>query len=536
MLIYNNIIYYLTLIIFFMKNKFIYLVIILLVSIIWFWVNYLKSKGQIDRNTYLMVVKWVTKVNSLEESQILKVNEKRKLQANDVIRTIWIHSLSIIEWWDWSVTRLWWNTKIEINELDIQENLWEIKVSFNLLNWQSWSNIVSFLWEKSYFKEYFDDYEAASRWTKFDINLREKYINVSDHQVELTKITDNISIIVEENKPIDLVELEEIDIQVFKEEKEDKTWKEYNEKKDIVIEKELKNIAKKELLEVKKYEKINIAKVVLNENEKKKVYNELLEDYQKVNFVKPDDKELFKVKLEIKDKLVQLSDEKDKEKLLENTVYDLNDIIEQESNLSEKDTSYEKKTILEKVIKNNFNIKVDKDLIEKIQKAEKKVKEQKEQKKKILEEKKKQEKIEEVKIQRKKEIERQERIKEIKEKTKRRNTANNKKVEDVDSRVFDSAKEKPGNQETNIINREDKEAKKKEKERLEKIRKEKARQEWLKKQEEIEKTIQLAKEEAERIAKEEAERIAKEEAERIAKEEAERIAKEEAERIAKEEA
>ncbi|MBT3726800.1 hypothetical protein HOG21_03750, partial [bacterium] len=321
--------------------------------------------------------------------------------------------------------------------------------------------------------------------------------------------------------------MEEIDIQVFKEEKEDKTWKEYNEKKDIVIEKELKNIAKKELLEVKKYEKINIAKVVLNENEKKKVYNELLEDYQKVNFVKPDDKELFKVKLEIKDKLVQLSDEKDKEKLLENTVYDLNDIIEQESNLSEKDTSYEKKTILEKVIKNNFNIKVDKDLIEKIQKAEKKVKEQKEQKKKILEEKKKQEKIEEVKIQRKKEIERQERIKEIKEKTKRRNTANNKKVEDVDSRVFDSAKEKPGNQETNIINREDKEAKKKEKERLEKIRKEKARQEWLKKQEEIEKTIQLAKEEAERIAKEEAERIAKEEAERIAKEEAERIAKEE---------
>ena len=92
------------------KNKFIYFIIVLIFLIISIWVYISIFFKSVDRNSYLELVsgKW------LLNEKVLEIWKREKLSKDDVIETKTKDSLAVIEWWDWSITRLWGNTKVEI--------------------------------------------------------------------------------------------------------------------------------------------------------------------------------------------------------------------------------------------------------------------------------------------------------------------------------------------------------------------------------------------------------------------------------------
>jgi hypothetical protein len=67
---------------------------------------------------------------------------------------------------------------------------------------------------------------------------------------------------------------------------------------------------------------------VLEEN---KTYNELLEQYQKLNFISAEDSELFEIKNKIKKQLISIAPEEEKENLIKYSIYDLKDILNLEN-------------------------------------------------------------------------------------------------------------------------------------------------------------------------------------------------------------
>ena len=122
------------------KNKFIIFVISVLVSILTIGIFTLFT-NTVDRTSYAILLKWDAKYNE----NFLSIDEKQSLNQWDKLKTIWNNSMLVVEWWDWSITRLWWNTSIEIKNLDISDNLENINVWVELFSWKTWSNIVSFL-------------------------------------------------------------------------------------------------------------------------------------------------------------------------------------------------------------------------------------------------------------------------------------------------------------------------------------------------------------------------------------------------------
>lgn len=305
------------------KNKFIIFIIIIIISIIWFGV-YNSYFNNIDRDSYVLLVDWNATLNSLS----LKPNEKEIINVWDTIRTLWNSSLAILEWWDGSVTRLWWNTTVKIDNLYLSKNLDTINIKFNLLSWKSWSNVISFLWSESYFKQEFSETVAAVRWTIFDVDLTNDYLYVIDHKVTLTK-SDWEQIEVLQNKPINLTNFDFISLEEFLSKFKDKAWEKLNNWFDINLLKSLEEQVTSDLNELINIDDLNIDKVLDSSDLKKEeLYNKILTDYQKLNFIKSDNEVLFKKKIELKEALIKLSSDENKQMLMQNTFYDFNNIID----------------------------------------------------------------------------------------------------------------------------------------------------------------------------------------------------------------
>ncbi|MBT3726922.1 hypothetical protein HOG21_04445 [bacterium] len=86
----------------------------------------------------------------------------------------------------------------------------------------------------------------------------------------------------------------------------------------------------------KDFDKIkNVASIEIKNNlnieDKKELYNKLLTEYQKLNFAKPNNKELYATKIELKTKLITLSSNEDKKILVNSTLYDFKDILDSRS-------------------------------------------------------------------------------------------------------------------------------------------------------------------------------------------------------------
>ena len=303
------------------KNKFIYFIIILIVIIIWIWISISLFFKSVDRNSYLELVSWEWLLND----KVLQIWKKEKLSKEDIIETKTKDSLAIIEWWDWSITRLWWNTKVKIENQFVAKNKDQVNILFRLFSGKTWSNVVTYLWEDSYFNQTYSDTEIAVRWTVYVVDADNDYLQVESHKVELTNIQFGKKEVTE-NKQLKLSNFEFISLDDFIKFFKDKWFFELNQKLD-------KEYLLKLSLEVEKRVKDFVYIAVKNidnltKEQREKLYKIILSSYQDLNFVSLENSEkLFNLKIALKEKLIDLAPDTEKPSLLSTFSYDLKDIF-----------------------------------------------------------------------------------------------------------------------------------------------------------------------------------------------------------------
>ncbi len=315
-----------------MKNKFITFIILLILWVIgaWLYSSYLFKNS--DRDSFVLLIEGAGLLNE----QVLEVEKRENLYIWDIISTQGDNSLVIIEWWDGSLTRLGWNSTIEIKELFITHDLSMMNISFELLSWKSWSNVISFFWEDSYFKEYFMDSEASVRGTVFDVDLENEYIYVLDHEVTLT--TNDKSFIIWERDPFSLKTFSFIQLEKFIRDIKNQAWEALNDKYDTeyleilkqeALEKFKENIILKKFDEVIQSEDLEKLIWTMSESEKQELYNKLLIEYQKINFIKSsDDWMLFLNKIKLKEVLLATASNDNKKVLIQSIMFDFKETIQ----------------------------------------------------------------------------------------------------------------------------------------------------------------------------------------------------------------
>ncbi len=307
--------------------KIVSLIIFLILLIIWLQISF---KPKVDTNSYVTLIKWTALLNN----KSLEFKKKEILKANYIIKTGSGNSLAVIQWWEWSITRIGPNTSIEISKNQVSSDLTKIQILFNIIwnTWKTWSDVISFIWDKSYFKEWFVDTEAAVRWTTFEVNLDKKYLYVEKHEVQLFDLKTNKSYIIPEKKPFNIDSFDFIALQRFILHIRDKVWENLNKNLDkqffIFLRKNLdlflsqwKNIL---------LTKHNIDFSKLSQIEKNRLYENLLASYQelKPSSITPKDWNLYNLKLQYQEILTQLAPVWDKKDLLRTSIYDLKDAID----------------------------------------------------------------------------------------------------------------------------------------------------------------------------------------------------------------
>jgi len=336
------------------KNKFILVISIFIIALLVYEMYnvYLTSSASFDRSSYFEIIKWRWMVIRWEEKNALKEKwEKVKIHSGDIVYTIWPKSVWVISWWDGSLTRLAWNSRIEIKESFINDDLTQINVDFKLVNWKSWSNVVTFMWEDSYFSQEFDSYVAWVRWTVFEVNLEEDYVYVKDHEVSLEDKEDNKNYKIKAWEVFSINLLELIDQKL-----KDIVWEQLNNNLDKEYIRQLYKDAVAFIEESKKMPKrvwdffsdswnfmykMNWGTLSQDDldklwiEQKTDYYNSVLARYQKLNFVTPDESELFKEKMRLKEILINL-DDKNNKNLIKYSLYDLDYAIK--NNLDQQAT------------------------------------------------------------------------------------------------------------------------------------------------------------------------------------------------------
>lgn len=303
------------------KNKFIYFIIILIVIIIWIWISISLFFKSVDRNSYLELVSWEWLLND----KVLQIWKKEKLSKEDIIETKTKDSLAIIEWWDWSITRLWWNTKVKIENQFVAKNKDQVNILFRLFSGKTWSNVVTYLWEDSYFNQTYSDTEIAVRWTVYVVDADNDYLQVESHKVELINKQFGKKEVTE-NKQLKLSNFEFISLDDFIKFFKDKWFFELNQKLDKEYLLKLSLEVEKRVKDFVYFAGKNIDN--LTKEQREKLYKTILSSYQDLNFVSLENSEkLFNLKIALKEKLIDLAPDTEKPSLLSTFSYDLKDIF-----------------------------------------------------------------------------------------------------------------------------------------------------------------------------------------------------------------
>lgn len=331
-------------------NKFVVLTILVIFSLIAYQIYQINSSFSYkDTNSYFHVIKGNWYISSSGTKKILRETSSREmLKAWDTVSTIWPWSLWIIEWWDNSITRIWGNSKLEIKEANINWDLSSIKINFKLIEWKSWSNVVSMFDSNSHFNEEFQDIIAWVRWTVFEVNLDNKYVYVKDHQVEINNITKN------EKKTLNAGDYYSLNLfEIIKNldaKAKDDLWQTMNENIDKDY---IKSIANNTISQINSYKwkfnisnyldsKYTVTSELLRENpdtgkinklisemsdeNKNKLYYMLMFDYQKLNIINSS-QDLFAKKMLYRNSLMLVATDENKKTILKYTFYDLNDSL-----------------------------------------------------------------------------------------------------------------------------------------------------------------------------------------------------------------
>ena len=77
--------------------------------------------------------------------------------------------------------------KSKINEMKAKSISENIQIDFSLEQGKSWSNVIRYLYDTSYFHERFNDETALAtvRGTVFEINLDDQYVHTVDHSISV---------------------------------------------------------------------------------------------------------------------------------------------------------------------------------------------------------------------------------------------------------------------------------------------------------------------------------------------------------------
>nr|MDD3720254.1 FecR domain-containing protein [Candidatus Gracilibacteria bacterium] len=335
------------------KNKFIFAILFLIILIIGMESYSFYNKN--DTNSYVSLVNGTGYINN----NLLVLNKNKIVKEGDVIKTVGVDSIAIIEWGDKSITRLGGDSEIKVNENYVSTDLTKLRISFNLTNGKTWTKLISLFGKDSYFKQYIDNVEAGVRGTVFEVNKEKDYVYVQDHEISLINNKTGKEVILSKDQPLSLSTFNLIDLQKFLNSLKDKAWEDLNMQLDNELILKLKasieslnnNNPINSILGLfsNKYDILNsinsggdintikdkLSK--LNETDKRKVFDNLYGIYQQINFLSPQDKDYNK-KLYYKEILLQTSyDNKNTEGLVKNTLFDINDMISSNnlSNLNE---------------------------------------------------------------------------------------------------------------------------------------------------------------------------------------------------------
>ncbi len=348
-----------------LKNTFLILVICAICAIIVFQVYIAYSYNNVDTNSYIKLIEGKGTLNQ----SFLDTGVKNVVLAGDQIRVIGDSSFAVIEWGDGSITRLWGNSKIHIEQNTISKDRTYIHIDFELIAGKTWSNVVSFIGKDSSFVQRFDTIEAGVRGTVFDVDMTKKFIHVSAHEV-LVKNTSWETEILSSNTPFDFNTFSFIDIEEFVNQLQNNTWKNMNTQFDAQYISQLTDNLQQSTKDVNPFflfmEKIlphyriiyeldttndyaSVAQLIENMSAKKrqKVYQKVESRYQTLNFVSPSQQDLFTRKMYYKQALLDLAESpEEKENLLISTMYDLQDsmITENSSAITETLTILAKNT------------------------------------------------------------------------------------------------------------------------------------------------------------------------------------------------
>lgn len=304
---------------------------------------------QRDTNSYVTLLKWAWVLTSANHTTSLTLNSKEKVISGDILE-VQNDGLAVIEWWDKSVTRLAGNTKIEIKENFVSEDLTKVGISFELLKWKTWSNVVSMLWEDSYFKQDVKNVTASVRGTVFEANYENDTIWVHNHQVLITDT---------QGKQKTLSTGQELKISLFSiqriQEALQDGWSELNQEMDIEYYKKLSQAFIQEfsqtwvIAQVKNYipndaqssqkiiqmllswesnEAIQTYLNTLPEEQKKEALHQLESFHQLTNFENGTNTYVYELKLKTRDLLMEnTQDEALKKLIVKYSLYDLETLL-----------------------------------------------------------------------------------------------------------------------------------------------------------------------------------------------------------------
>ncbi len=292
----------------------------------------------------MILLEWSATLTTIGEKKILKLEKKELLKNGDVLNTL-SNSLAVIEWGDKSITRLGANSKVVIKENFISEDLSKINISFELLKWKTWSNVISiFSWE-SYFRQEIKGTTAAVRGTVFEANYDDEYMIVHKHALELTNNNGKVA----EIYPGQIFSLKTFSLEDLKE-FIDKNFQKINEKLDAEYIKKLReefiasfyetnpfNVIKKFSQEQKilnilsqenPKEQFELYIKNLPEEKKAQMLATLNTFAQSINFENGEDSFLYRFKLNTRENLFENSQNEGlKWTLVRHSLYDLNDLL-----------------------------------------------------------------------------------------------------------------------------------------------------------------------------------------------------------------
>ena len=136
---------------------------------------------------HLFIESWSGKIIRWDLAIELSHGESYTLNNADIIETA-PNSFGIVNWPDRSITRLWPQTRIIIEKMNVSRDYATIEISYEMKRGKVWNNVIHLLVWESYFETRLpkDNIIAGVRGTVFEVNLDRGYIQAIEHSTHLS--------------------------------------------------------------------------------------------------------------------------------------------------------------------------------------------------------------------------------------------------------------------------------------------------------------------------------------------------------------